>query len=166
MNIEIDPIAAIISCLALIVSIGTAYSVFIYNKRKYILDAYFYKEKSFIDLEKEIYKNPSVLAFHGISEKDLQEYNITIEEFCYLLASFTLVCLEHRAFNTSEEKIILTEYRTNMLKCESTRRAWPLIKRMMSSSPCTSKIDKVIAEIEASLEGKAIHTIITTNESS
>lgn len=166
MNIEIDPIAAIISCLALIVSIGTAYSVFIYNKKKYILDAYFYQEKAFIDLEREIYKVPSVLKFHGIHEEELREHNVTIEEFCYLLASFTLTCLEPRAFQTPEQKVLITEYRRRMLECESTRRAWPLIKRMMSSSPCTSKIDKVIAEIEAALEAKNIHTTITNNESS
>lgn len=151
MNIEVDPIAAIVSCLALIVSIGTAYSMFVYNKKKYIFDAYFFEERTFIDLEREIYKTPSVLKFHGINEEDLREHNITVEEFCYLLASFTLNCLESRALQTPEQKVLITEYRRRMLECESIRRAWPLIKRMMSSSPCTSKIDKVIAEIEASL---------------
>jgi hypothetical protein len=103
-----------------------------------------------VTVEKMISEIPGTLRFHGISPDELKKINITQEEFVYLVTSFTVGGIYHRALDsTSVEAFPEDTYRGRMCACKDVRNAWPLVRRLMNPSNFTLRIEKTIAKAES-----------------
>ncbi|HEY5814520.1 MAG TPA: hypothetical protein VIT23_17935 [Terrimicrobiaceae bacterium] len=103
-----------------------------------------------ITVEKMISEIPGTLRFHGITPEELQGINITQEEFVYLVTSFTVGGIYHRALDSSSVEAFPEDtYRGRMCACKEVRMAWPLVRRLMNPSNFITRIEKTIARAEA-----------------
>ncbi len=144
MNIEVDPITAAISIIALITSTLSAYLSIKTARRKLSIDAYTYVEQVYAQIEMQLKDTPEALRFHGITNDDLKKADLTAKDISYLLTNLTAGCMEARALNQKEHEVEITDYKLRILQSEATRKAWPILKKMMGDSPCRQKIDKII----------------------
>ncbi len=102
-----------------------------------------------INLERSISNIPSAFRFHGITELQIIDADITPEELAYLVSSITAGGIYHRTHSPNCSKPFPADsYRYNMCKTEEFRKAWPLVKKMMNGSNYIQKIDKTIKLIE------------------
>ena len=135
--------AIAISIMALMVSILSAFA-FWASARAAVLGHFFSLERSLSEL-------PSALRFHGISERDLEEAGVTAPEFAYLLANSTVGNFYHRLHDPlAKGAFPAGHYRYVLCQTADFRRAWPLIRRMMTPSNFVRRIDATIRAIEAS----------------
>jgi hypothetical protein len=89
--------------------------------------------------------------FHGITAHEMKAAGVTKEELAYLVASFTAgriydACVFPEASMT--EALDIRHYRYKMLAQEDTRKAWPLIARMMTGNEYIEKLELTIGRIE------------------
>lgn len=107
---------------------------------------------SIINVELSLSKIKSAFRFHGITDKKLEAAGITAEELAYLVSSFTAGGIYHRI--SGIPYIWLSTpfkegtYRYEMCKSSDTRKAWPLIKKMMNPSRFRDRIDNTIKKFE------------------
>ena len=103
-----------------------------------------------LDIENRILQNPELLKFHGIEIDDLRKAGITLEEFTYLLASFTAGGIYHKGMSRGSDKpfdpVKSGAYRYWMCHSEKTRKAWPFLEKMMSESAYKSRIKATIEQ--------------------
>lgn len=67
-------------------------------------------------------KDKSLLALHQIEPKELKKYNISIEEFVYILKSFHSISAYYTL--KSAKNITFTDYRHQFLKSPKVKIAW------------------------------------------
>ena len=104
---------------------------------------------AFLAIEKQMTNNPELLRFHGISKEMLAEQGFSVEDFSYLVESFTAGSIYHRA--TGDDTIRPFEpghYRYNLLLQEDTRRIWPFLSKMLGPSKYKTRVENTIKTIE------------------
>ena len=125
----------------------------VFQLRQAVIQSQFNREQlslilsPIIGVELKLIDIPEALKFHGITEADLAAHDITAQELSYLVASFTAGRIYHEArkahirtpFDPDSER-----YRHLMCRSESTRKAWPLVKRMMNHSSFVDRIQATI----------------------
>lgn len=137
--------ATTIAIFSLIVSLITAFWAF---KAIYVSTCAL-TESTFVQVEQMLARVPKAVRFHGISLEQMQECGVNEQEFAYLLASFTAGGIGARARDEkSKTPFPPGSYRRTMLEAEHTRKAWPLIRVMMSDTPYRRRIEATIALIE------------------
>ncbi|HEV7517929.1 MAG TPA: hypothetical protein VGR07_16645 [Thermoanaerobaculia bacterium] len=95
-----------------------------------------------------IAKKPSVLRFHGVTEKEMKEAGIDAEELAYLIASFDTASHYYEYIDKRGGQFPRTSIRYTMCASESTRKAWPVLKRFFASdSLYFEKIEETIAAL-------------------
>jgi hypothetical protein len=103
-------------------------------------------------VEAQIAKTPTVLKFHGIDPGELERRGVSAEEFAYLVTSFTLGGVWHTAYWWQRGKTYKRgDYRYAICAAEATRKAWPLLRKMMEKTPYRDRIE---ATIEATRPGR------------
>ena len=108
-----------------------------------------------ISVERSLRDTPSAFRFHGITEEDIASHGLTSDELSYLVASFTAGGIYHRAHNQdSREPFPIGSYRRQMLECPETRKAWPLIKKMLNETPYTHRLEATLREIGGTVNPK------------
>jgi len=132
------------SLLALMVSLGSLeWSIHI--GRRGMNAAELASLSHVVNIEQTLGQIPTALKFHGITPKEMNEADIEPKELAYLLSSFTAGEIYH---GTKAQKKMKTfevgSYRYRMCKSEATRKAWPIIKRMMNPSIYRNKITATI----------------------
>ncbi|MDO9528330.1 MAG: hypothetical protein Q7J27_04130 [Syntrophales bacterium] len=137
-------ISLAISLTALIISIGSfGWSIHIGRRR--MNAAELASLSHVVNIEQTLGQIPTALKFHGITPEEMEEADIEPKEVAYLLSSFTAGGIYH---GTKAQKKIKTfevgSYRYDMCKSEATRKAWPIIKRMMNPSNYRDKINATI----------------------
>lgn len=100
-------------------------------------------------LERSLADIPTAFRFHGITPEQLKEIGVTPEEFAYLVANFSAGHIFHFGILNNTEPFERDGYRYTMLKTQATRKAWPLIKRMIAPGKYGDKIEATIKAIEA-----------------
>lgn len=102
-----------------------------------------------VAVEAQLGQLPEALRFHGLSKEDLDEVGVTPQEFAYLLNSFTLGGTWHRILHPNRRTPFgVDHYRSRMCESSATRKAWPLVKKMMNPSEFVESIDSTIRKIE------------------
>lgn len=134
----------LISLAAIIISFGSiGWSIYI--GRRQINAAELASLSHVVDIERTLGEVPTALKFHGITIEEMKKADIEPQELAYLLSSFTAGAIYH---GTKVQRKIKTfqdgSYRYEMCKSEATRKAWPIIKRMMNPSNYRDKIDSTI----------------------
>lgn len=134
----------LISLAAIIISFGSiVWSIHI--GRRQINAAELASLSHVVDIERTLGEVPTALKFHGITIEEMKKADIEPKELAYLLSSFTAGAIYH---GTKVQRKIKTfqvgSYRYEMCKSEATRKAWPIIKRMMNPSNYRDKIDSTI----------------------
>jgi hypothetical protein len=134
----------LISLAALIISIvSISWSIHIGRRR--MNAAELASLSHVVNIEQTLGQVPTALKFHGITLKEIKKADIEPKELSYLLSSFTAGAIYH---GTKAQKKIKTfevgSYRYEMCKSEATRKAWPIIKRLMNPSNYRDKIDATI----------------------
>ena len=139
----------IISLIALALSILSTIISVVFALRQIKTTSILASNAAIINTERELGKVPSALKFHGINEDDLKQADITPEELAYLLTSCTGGAIYYRTLRkASDDPFEEGTYRYIMCSQPSTRRAWPLIRRLMGDHIFRTKMDKTIAIIE------------------
>lgn len=89
-----------------------------------------------------ILKDSSLLKYHGISEKKLKKYDLTLNEFVFLLKNFNAISSYYTL--RASQKIEFSKYRREFLDSPKVKRAWnKLIKnRFISYENIIQAIDK------------------------
>ena len=135
----------ILSIVALVISISSLLWTIWFNLRRARVDPMLNYLSKLSDVERMIATTPSALKFHGIEERELVEAGITAQEFAYLVSSFTLGGAYHRAYmDNSQKPITPGTYRYTMCSADATRRAWPLLRRMMAHTPYRDQLEATI----------------------
>ena len=104
-----------------------------------------------INVEKFLADVPFALKFHGISDDELRDADITPEEFVYLLTISTAGAIYYRTLrkaDVTDDPFEVDSYRYIMCSQPVTRRAWPIIKKLTGDHVFRVKMDKTIALIE------------------
>ena len=134
--------ALVISIIALYISYKTnKYNLEITNKTNNYL--------SMIDIEKSLKDIPDALRFHGIEVNELKKNNLDVNEFIYLLNSFTsgtMFYIEGELAN--EEPFKENSYRYTMLSHPDVQNAWPFLSKMIEDSTYKRKIENTIKKIK------------------
>lgn len=87
---------------------------------------------------------PTVLRFHGIEQVDLDIAGVTAGELAYLIANFSGGAVFFDQFRDAGRPLPALSYRYVMLTSESTRQAWPLIKRFLDPGIYVDRIERTI----------------------
>lgn len=74
------------------------------------------------ETEQQLKSNPELLKLHGIDIKDLEEIDVTSEEFVYILNSFRAG--QAYAHIHNNKKITITNYRRNFLDNPKVKQVW------------------------------------------
>jgi hypothetical protein len=102
-----------------------------------------------VQVESRLGELPSALRFHGLTKENLNKAGIDGPEFAYLLNSFTLASVRQDILRPKIRSVFPREsYRYQMCLSKDTRKAWPLIKKLMNPSPFVDRIDRTIKSIE------------------
>ena len=102
-----------------------------------------------IDIEGRLKDMPGALRFHGISPSELTNAGIDMNEFIYLLNSFTSGSMFYQEGpQANEEPFGEDNYRFIMLSHPDVRKAWPYLRRMIEPSVYRRKIENTITAIE------------------
>jgi hypothetical protein len=102
-----------------------------------------------VQVESRLADFPPALRFHGLSEEDLERVEIEPRDFAYLLNSFTLGSIRQSILSRWKQSAFPPgDYRYQMCLAKETRRAWPLVKKLMNPSAFVARIDRTIEEIE------------------
>jgi hypothetical protein len=99
---------------------------------------------SIVQVERSLGDNRTSFRFHGITDEDFEEADVTAKELAYLVASFTAGRIyDAGIYSESDMKKPFDEshYRYKMLAQLATRRAWPTIAKMMTADAYIDKIE-------------------------
>ena len=95
------------------------------------------------DVESTIANHPEFLRFH-INEdynKWLAKYDLTPDEFSYLLKSFSLSSISYTTSPYGYRLIEKNSYRDMMFKTKSMQKAWPAIKMFLANKDFVNDMD-------------------------
>lgn len=139
----------ILALFASVVSIASfAFSIISWHIQKKV-NAAAPMLQAFAELERSIANTPTALRFHGITPEMLKEIDITPEEFAYLVSSFSIGYIYHFGATPKDvDPFPVDSYRYNLLKSESTRKAWPLIRLMLGSGYYVKQMEATIRRVE------------------
>lgn len=105
------------------------------------------------DAESRIGLDPQLLRFHNISDIDqkLHALGLSSQDFAYLLNSFSAGGVYYRCLHGVDKDSVLCKksYRYRMMQSEPTRKAWPLLREMLTDSDYKSKLDEIYEEISS-----------------
>ena len=141
----------VISGLALIVALLAFWQASLVNRTQQASSAWLAQLSAIIEVEGRLGDLPEALRFHGIGRDELDQAGLTPQEFAYLLNSFTLGDIQDRVLhpNLRIPFGVKTEtYRYRMCKSKETRKAWPMIKKLMNPSAFVDRIDLTIRSQE------------------
>lgn len=135
----------VISIIAIIISIGSFVYTIYSNARAVKNAAMFNNLTTIINVEAQLANVPSALKFHGVSIKELENINITPQEFAYLLTSFTAGGIYYKTyFPNDSTPFDKNSYRYEMCQSEQTRNAWPILKKFITNTNYRKKIENTI----------------------
>jgi len=139
----------IISLCAVVVSLTSlGFSIWSWGKQKNVnaVSAFL---AAIAQVERTLGQVPTAVRFHGIKPEELQEIGVTPEEFAYLVASFTVGWIHHYSMTPGDtDPWVEGSYRYNMFSSEPTRKAWPLIRRMMGPDKYCDKVEVTLKVYE------------------
>lgn len=142
-------ISEITAVSALIVSLIALWHANRIHRRSESSDTLLAHLSDIVQVESRLSNIPSALRFHGLSTKDLKEVDVTAEEFGYLLNSFTIGGVWHRILDKGVASPFTPgSYRHTMCLSPDTRKAWPVIKRMLNPGEYIDRVDRTISLIE------------------
>lgn len=99
----------------------------------------------FATLEQMIKEVPTVLKFHGITDKELELANVTGREMSYFLSNMTTGGIYYRT--TARKGLIKffgeEGYYGEMFKHEVTRNAWAICRRCLAPSNYRKQLDEL-----------------------
>jgi hypothetical protein len=96
----------------------------------------------YVELDRCVETTPSVLRFHGVTDADLEKAGVTAAELAYLASQFSMVGFYERIhLNMDDGPYSPGSYRYMLCESEATRRAWPLIRRLISGGPYVKRIE-------------------------
>jgi hypothetical protein len=107
-----------------------------------------------VEVESRLGSLPEALRFHGLAKEDLDQAGLTPQEFAYLLNSFTLGGTWDRILHPNlRTPFGVDSYRYRMCKSKQTRRAWPLVKKLLNPSDFVARVELTIKQIEEEERG-------------
>ena len=144
-----DKTRNIVLVISLIVSISLSIYTVMHNIRQRKLLALSNNLNAILSAEEMISNSTNLLRFHGIEKDELDAAGLTSEDLCYLLKSFTAGGLYYKitcpkdtsAFSKSKYP---DSYRYRMCELASTRRAWPILEKLMSDSNYKKRISETV----------------------
>jgi hypothetical protein len=137
--------AEVLSSLSLFVSIIAA----VYARSSIRASTLAAHMSAIVQVESRLAELPDALRFHGLSVEDLKAAGIEPCEFAYLLNSFTLGSIRQRILSRWDRRAFPSgDYRYQMCLAKETRRAWPLVKKLMNPGAFVDRIDRTIEKIE------------------
>ncbi|MCK5335969.1 MAG: hypothetical protein KAQ67_07395 [Gammaproteobacteria bacterium] len=99
----------------------------------------------FASLEQMIKDVPTVLKFHGITDKELEIAGVTAKELSYFLSNMTTGGIYYRT--TAKTGLIQffgeNGYYGEMFKHEATRNAWAICRRCLAPSDYRMNLDRL-----------------------
>lgn len=95
------------------------------------------------DTESTIAKNKNLLRFHIEDDPQvwLSRYDLTPEEFSYLLASFSLSSALYTTSPCGHRLVEKNSYRDMMFKTSSMQKAWPAIRMFLANKDFVKDMD-------------------------
>jgi len=104
-----------------------------------------------IEIENRLKDMPNALRFHGIDPAELTRVGIDVNEFVYLLNSFSSGSMFYQEGELANDHPFKENtYRHTMLSHPEVRKAWPYLRKMIEPSTYRRKIENTIAVIEKS----------------
>lgn len=138
-------ISDMISGLALIVALLALWQASLANRAQQASSAWLTHLSEIVEVEARLGELPEALRFHGMSKEELDRAGLTPQEFAYLLNSFTLGATWDRILHPNlRTPFGVDSYRYRMCKSKETRKAWPLVKKLMNPSVFVDRIDLTI----------------------
>ena len=119
------------------------------NKAQQATSAWLTQLSAIVEVESRLGELPEALRFHGIKKEELDQAGLTAEELSYLLNSFTLGGIRDKVlYPKLRTAFEIDSYRYRMCTSKETRRAWPLVKKLMNPSNFVARVDLTIERIE------------------
>jgi hypothetical protein len=138
-------ISDVISGLALIAALLALWQASLANKAQQASSTWLSHLSEIVEVEARLGEFPEALRFHGMSKEELDQAGLTPQEFAYLLNSFTLGGTWDRILHPSlRTPFGVDTYRYRMCKSKETRKAWPLVKKLMNPSDFVDRVDLTI----------------------
>lgn len=139
----------IVSALALVASLLALWQAILANKGQQASSTWLTHLSEIVEVEGRLGELPEALRFHGMSKEDLEQAGLTPQEFAYLLNSFTLGATWDRILHPNVRTPFgVDNYRYRMCESKETRKAWPLVKKLMNPSDFVDRVDLTIKRIE------------------
>ncbi len=138
------------SSIAIVISISSLLWTIFSSRAQRQLLALTSNNTNIVGIASQISELPNVLKFHGIEnpEEELKKHDVTAEEFAYLVGIFILGGTYYRTAPNVSEIFAKGSYRHNMCLAPATRRAWPLLRRMITKSPYRDRLDEIIEKLD------------------
>ena len=141
-----DTIIITISSISLFVSILAIVYTVRSNKRNIEITNRTNNHLSIINVEKSLAEIPSALRFHGINIEEVKKH-ISIEEFVYLLNSFTSGRLFYLSEDlTKKNNFNKGSYRWYIIKHPDFIKIWPYLKNMIYDKDYKRIIENTLNE--------------------
>jgi len=146
-SISMELVVSIAAIILSLISFGWQIIVYIDKLRNNAIIA---SVPKMIDIEKRIGDEPNLLKFHGFEDpiSELNKHGLTPQEFSYLVTSFTAGGVYYRTSSHPEELLKENSYRRNMCKSEPMRRAWPLVRRLLTDSNYSRALDEIFEQLD------------------
>jgi hypothetical protein len=88
---------------------------------------------------------PTLLRFHGVTDKELKAAGVEADELAYLIGSFEAAGYYYEYIDQGSGPFPPESLRYRMCASEATQRAWPLLKSFFAGSPrYSSRIEETI----------------------
>lgn len=139
-----------LSITAVILSLASfAFTIFA-NRHQRTQAAIAASNSGLVSVEARIAEQATLLRFHGFEdpEGELNDCGLSASEFAYLVNSFTLGSSYFRTSASPTTSLTEGSYRQQMCAAIPTRRAWPLIKRMLSDTPYRDHLENIFQKLE------------------
>ena len=144
-------IAAILSSITTIFFFFAGFFIYIRHQREY---QKLINLSAIVQVERSLDNVPTAFdKFHGITKNKLDEAKITKKELAYLVASFTAGRIyDVGVYRMDNKPFAKGHYRYKMLAQPSTRNAWPLILKMMTTEESNEQEDRYIKKLQATID--------------
>ena len=141
----------IISIVALVVSFSTLGWQALSWKKQHEQERLNQNIALLAEIKMKLADMPEAFRFHGISEKDMEEHDVTEKELAYLIANFMAGQVYYETINNNpEEPFGENEYRTQICKTIAFRKAWPLVKKIIDDTSYRDKVERTDIHYENS----------------
>lgn len=140
--------AAITSAITSLIAIASLFWSIRVSVNQREQNAIIYNLTAISGVEGKIAQIPTVLRFHGIDVKELQDKGVTLEEFAYLVSSFSIGGAYYRASPRPEKLLQPGSYRYEMCRAEATQEVWSLLRKMIAPSPYRDHLDEIVKDLK------------------